>query len=239
MKEKLYKRLQQAMSIRGLRQVDLVEMTGLSKSKINMYVNGEHAPKHDAVYLLAQALGVQEAWLMGYDVPMEDVPSSLDDLSDSEAEHIQKYRAIDERGQETVDRILDFEYERCKGEGWKPEHGMQEYLYLGRIAAAGKWIYPGDIPFEYIKERRIKGADFIVGVSGNSMEPTFYDGDRVYIKKTTDIEFGEIGLFVVNGMYYIKEYAPDGLRSHNPKYALIPKDEEIIVVGKVLGKVEK
>lgn len=206
------------------------------KTSINKIEAGKSKLMQDKILPMAKALQMTPEQLMGWD-NKEPEPQLV--LSDYESDHIRKYRAIDERGQETVDGILDYEYKRCYGKAWEPEYGIEEYLYLGKIAAAGNWIYPGDIPFEYIKERRIKGADFIVGISGDSMEPTFYDGDLVYIKKTTDIEFGEIGLFVVNGMYYIKELAPDGLRSHNPKYALIPKDEEIIVVGKVLGKVEK
>lgn len=71
MREELYVRLQRAMDIRKMRQVDLCEKTGISKSKMSQYVRGDHSPKLDAVYLLAQALDVQEAWLMGYDVPME------------------------------------------------------------------------------------------------------------------------------------------------------------------------
>lgn len=242
MREKLDVRLRTAMKIRGLRQVDLVEKTGLSKSKINMYVNGEHQPKHDGVYLLAKALGVQEAWLMGYDVPMEDSAKDITALSAEEAQHIAKYRTLDDRGRAVVNYILDEECYRSQQiqealyYADDDEHAW--YIYAGKIAAAGTWIYPGDIPIERIRERRLNGADYIVGVSGDSMQPLYEDGDKLYIKKATEIEFTEIGLFVVNGMYYVKEYAPDGLRSKNPKYATIPKSQDIIVVGKVIGKVD-
>ena len=59
------------MEIRCIRQTDLAEMTRISKSKISMYVNGSHEPRSNNIYLLAEALNVQEAWLLGYDVPME------------------------------------------------------------------------------------------------------------------------------------------------------------------------
>ena len=85
MKEELYIRLQKAMSIRNIKQVDLCEMTGISKSKISQYVRGDHAPKLETVYILAKALGVEEAWLMGYDVPMEESkrPISAQPVMDS------------------------------------------------------------------------------------------------------------------------------------------------------------
>ena len=85
MKEELHIRLQEALSIRNLKQVDLCERTGISKSKISQYVRGDHAPKLETVYLLAKALEVEEAWLMGYDVPMEATnrPSGATSVNDT------------------------------------------------------------------------------------------------------------------------------------------------------------
>src|SRR5690554_664381 len=68
------------MEIRGIRQVDLVEQTGIAKSAISAYVNGEYIPKQINTYRIAKALGVDEAWLMGKDVPMEPMPANLKPL---------------------------------------------------------------------------------------------------------------------------------------------------------------
>jgi transcriptional regulator with XRE-family HTH domain len=70
-KEKLQNRLQEAMDSRGLRAVDLVEKTGIPKGTLSYYLSGKTEPKSDRVYLLAQTLNVNEAWLLGYDVPMD------------------------------------------------------------------------------------------------------------------------------------------------------------------------
>ena len=64
-------RLKEAMSLKGLKQVELCEKTGIGKSSMSHYINGTHSPTTDRVYLIAKALGVNEAWLLGYDVPME------------------------------------------------------------------------------------------------------------------------------------------------------------------------
>ena len=56
-----------------MKQVDLVEKTGLGKSAISQYCSGVYEPKQRALYKLAKALDVSEAWLMGYDVGMERV----------------------------------------------------------------------------------------------------------------------------------------------------------------------
>ncbi len=80
MEEKFHVRLREAMEIRGVRQVDLVEQTGIAKSAISAYVNGEYIPKQINTYRIAKALGVDEAWLMGKDVPMEPMPANLKPL---------------------------------------------------------------------------------------------------------------------------------------------------------------
>lgn len=220
---------------KGMTLEELGDKVGVGKSTVRKWENGMIANmRRDKIAKIASALGISPANLMGW--PEEEYAPEII-LTKHETEHIKKYRIIDDRGRSNVDAILGQEY------FWSQNHEYEadlvDYLYLGKVAAAGTEIYPGDIPLERIRERRLDGADFMVGVSGDSMEPTYFDGDKVYVKKTTDIEFGDIGLFIVNGCYYIKEYAPDGLRSHNPNYSLIPKSREIIVVGKVLGKAEK
>lgn len=64
-------RLKEAMEIRGLKAVDLVEKTGYTKSKISQYMNGVYEPKPDALFTIAKVLDVDEGWLMGYDCPMD------------------------------------------------------------------------------------------------------------------------------------------------------------------------
>lgn len=63
-------RLKKLMASRNIRQVDIVERTGIGKSAVSQYVSGKVVPKQDKLYLLAKALNVSPTWLMGYDVPM-------------------------------------------------------------------------------------------------------------------------------------------------------------------------
>ncbi len=71
MKDTFQHRFIEAMRIRGLRQVDVAERSGLDKAQISQYKNGKYEPMQDALYKLANALNVNVAWLMGHDVPME------------------------------------------------------------------------------------------------------------------------------------------------------------------------
>ena len=64
-------RLNTAMRIKNIKATELSEKTGIAKSSLSEYINGKYEAKQDGVYLLANALNVSEAWLMGLDVPME------------------------------------------------------------------------------------------------------------------------------------------------------------------------
>lgn len=64
-------RLRQALALRGMRQSELAERTKIGKSSISTYLTGAYLPKQRNIYKMAEALDVNEAWLMGLDVPME------------------------------------------------------------------------------------------------------------------------------------------------------------------------
>ena len=66
-------RFKEALEIRRMTQTELHERTGISKGAISTYLKGTWKPKQDKVDLISQALRVDPAWLMGYDVPMESV----------------------------------------------------------------------------------------------------------------------------------------------------------------------
>ncbi len=73
-------RIKEGMEIRGFKQSDLVEKTGISKGALSSYISGRYVPKQNNIYLISKALNVSESWLMGNDVPMErhlkNIPSS-------------------------------------------------------------------------------------------------------------------------------------------------------------------
>ena len=81
------KRLRAAIDMRGISQTELAKKTGISKSSISHYLKGDWEGKQDAVYALALALNVSEAWLMGFDAKMErgnnlTAPQSTDDMDE-------------------------------------------------------------------------------------------------------------------------------------------------------------
>ena len=81
-------RLKQLMEIKNLRQVDILEAVKpysehygikFSKNALSQYVSGKVEPKQDKLFILGMALNIDEAWLMGFDVPMERKRPVTDD----------------------------------------------------------------------------------------------------------------------------------------------------------------
>ena len=61
-------------------------------------------------------------------------------------------------------------------------------------------------------------ADFVISVGGDSMEPTYHNGDKVFVEKCNSFDVGEIGIFVVNGEVFVKERGNGCLISHIEQY---------------------
>ena len=70
-------RLNEFMQKNGLKQIDIINRAKpfsseygvkLSKSDLSQYVSGKVEPGQNKLYILARALNVSEAWLMGYEV---------------------------------------------------------------------------------------------------------------------------------------------------------------------------
>lgn len=87
-------RLKEIMKQHDLRQVDILKRTEpyckkfdvrLGRNDLSQYVSGKVLPGQEKLTILAMALGVSEAWLMGYDVPM-DSKITTDKAWDAEAD---------------------------------------------------------------------------------------------------------------------------------------------------------
>ena len=116
---------------------------------------------------------------------------------------------------------------------------LKLYPFLNYAASAGTDLYTDDIPAEQIEAPACRNADFIVGVSGSSMEPYYQNGDLLYVHQTDDVPVGSIGIFSYNGSLLVKKRGEDRLISSNTEFPdIYPNDgSQIITVGTVLGKV--
>lgn len=100
MKQTIGQRIQLALEINHMRQSDLSKKTGISPSAVNQYISGNFEPKQNNIYLLAKALNVNEAWLMGYDVTIERSDHSAPLITEQEVALLKLFRKLSEAGRE-------------------------------------------------------------------------------------------------------------------------------------------
>ena len=108
--ESCSKRIATALKLKGIKQSDLCKLANIPKSSLSLYLSGAYEPKQDRVYSIAKALNVNEAWLMGYDVPMETKkePSPISEplLTEEEKMLLDLFRQVPEDQQQLVLRMI-------------------------------------------------------------------------------------------------------------------------------------
>nr|DAW36037.1 MAG TPA: Repressor protein CI [Caudoviricetes sp.] len=129
----------------------------------------------------------------------------------------------------------------------KEQNGIEEekvvYLVRGRKSAAGSMIHVDDVdanmgvlPSSIVPN----GANELVQITGDSMEPIIKKGSEVYLRYQPTVEDGEIAIVRVEDEGVTCKYLfRDGkniiLKSENSKYDDIVVDaEKVSVIGKVL-----
>ena len=93
---KIAERLKNALEIRDISQSELSRKTGIGKSSISTYLTGEYEPKQKNIYKMALALNVNEAWLMGAEVPMERQETTASHIQNPIAANISPLPAMKE-----------------------------------------------------------------------------------------------------------------------------------------------
>ncbi len=205
-------RLKQAMKERNLRAVDLVELTNISKGRISQYVNGTYEAKPKAIYALSIALNVEQAWLVGYDVPMEPNNSNS-----NYQQHKGSATATHNIPQTTSIASTDL-----------PEAVLVQLPMLGEIScgvpqlAMESWeTYP-----VLMMKNNESQADFCLRAKGDSMIGAgIKEGDVVLVRKQEVVEDGQIAVVIVGEedatlkrVYYNKERGELSLIPENPNY---------------------
>lgn len=214
MKQTTQQRLNQLMSERNLKQVDILNMslplqkeTGIkmSKSHLSQYVNGKSSPDQHKLYLLAKTLNVSEAWLLGYDVPKEDKENGVPSIESI-------YNQLD-RPRKT--KVYNFAEYQLREQNKRPKTTIEIRGYVS--AGTGEWL-DDEIVDEVSYEGVIPEHDFAVKVNGDSMLPLFEDGQVIFIKSTSDVRDGQIIVCQVNNEAFVKKLSGNKLVSLNKKY---------------------
>ena len=226
-------KIKEARLAQHLNQEELAERIGSKYRSISTWENGTAKPDYATLIRLCEVLKTSPNHLLGFDL-------SVDTPSIEEWAILHKYRDIDEIGKEAVSAVLDAEYRRVA----KPKKARLLRLdFYNYPASAGTGNFleterPDEILVKECSEA--EDADYVIPISGDSMEPTYHDGDKVFVEKCDSVEIGEIGIFIVNGEAYIKELGNKCLISHNEAYKPIKlgSSDSIYCCGRVLGVVE-
>ena len=220
----------------GMEQKELAARLGVHKNTVSSWETGRTRPDVTQLPALCEALGLSPYALLGMAEPQPLHTPGEERL-------IGRYRALAAPFRAHVDAMVASLLQASEAES-APELVALPFqpVRLAAGADAGlrditeaETLYFRDAPL-------LRRADGVYKVNGDSMEPTYHDGDLVLVEHIPDgaaLRYGEIGAFAVGNESYIKEYRSDGLHSHNEKYPVMRFDDDaaVYLIGRVLGVV--
>lgn len=205
---------------------------GLPKSSISRYFNKSRQLPINKINLFSDVLGVSSEYLLG-------IQTIASDRNKTQNELLNVYNKLESKRQA---KVYDYASRQLD-----EQNGIQEdkvvYLVRGRQSAAGSMIHVDDVDAEMgVLPSSIvpNGANELVQITGDSMEPIIKKGSEVYLRYQPTVEDGEIAIVRVEDEGVTCKYLfRDGkniiLKSENSKYNDIVVDaEKVSVIGKVL-----
>ena len=219
---------------KGLDQKDIAAQIGITPNAVSNWESGRTRPDFSMLPLLCEILNITLYELYGIDAP-------VDRYSEREQQLVSGYRSLSAGHQRTVD---------CMIQSLKQAEQIEKRPDLAVLTLCSKQLAAGfdggaefddpGTPIYLHSNDMIQQADLVFPVSGNSMEPKFHDGDYVLVERypgCPELQFGEIGAFIIGNSAYLKIYEKDGLHSLNKRYKTIKfaDDETVFLIGRVLG----
>ena len=238
--------LKQLRESKKLALQDVAEETGISYSVYQKYESGARGVGVPALQKLADFYGVTTDYLLGRPTaqpPADTLEQLFSEKSFSalEEELLRKYMELPHEARQAVVQFINDATAKAlqRKNGTAPQKLLVMKRSLHKVSAGTGYDLNDSDAWETVTIKdtgNCRKADFLLEIDGNSMEPTFHDGETVCVQQTTSVEVGEIGVFWVDGCGYIKELGNGCLLSHNSSYDPIPlQDTENRCIGRVLG----
>lgn len=221
----------------GLTQLQVAEALGITASTYCGYETGKRQPDLSRLRRLSHLLHVSADALLSLPSASPEIQKApVRPVTEAEYEGLELFRSLDAHGRRMVRLVFDEELSRLQAAAsCAPER--VSFRISEQPAAAGLGVYLGPDAFREVSVRRgalPRGARFGVPVSGDSMEPAYHDGDILIVSNALP-EPGDVGVFVMDGMGYVKVCGRGELLSLNPAYAPIPVSESVRPCGRVVG----
>ncbi len=229
---------------KGLKQADLCEAIKISSSTMTNWKNRGTDPPAKYIIPICEFLDITPYLLL-----TNKESSSKNELSKDEQALIGYFKNLSDKSKgivlgkaETLAEIEESITPKRK-EPQVIQTTMLRFEDLSVSAGTGEPLDEGGY-HTYIKVKKseeVDEADFAVRIHGDSMSPHFNDGDIVLVNAQPQINNGQIGIFTVNDMGYIKKLGTDRLISINPEYDDIyfEEEQEIRCKGLVIGTLEE
>lgn len=236
-------RIREARLNKNLTQEQLAKMIGVAKSTLTGYEKGNREPNMLTIQKMIKALCIDANYLW------QDFASFPFELTYDEMENlVKRYRSLDNYGKDVVSTILEKEYIRVQNQSIVNEEKesniipmrLVSYYYKNASAGTGQIIFdtPPTKQIEIPNIPKYTCVSYAIGVDGNSMQPTYSDGDTLLIEMTKEIEIGDIGIFQVDGECFVKKLGESELISLNKNHKNVPLNESASCMGKVIGKLK-
>ncbi len=232
-KEEIGKIIRESRLAAGMTQLQVAEKLGRPQQTIANWENGHAQPDANTLFELFRVLGRSVDEAFGFTVESFNVTAR-------ERAHIEKYRALDAYGQDMVSTVLDMECRRCVHQANAAAADDVIYFTLPEYqqpmsAGTGQPADDGWGENLLLRKQPPRGASYVARVCGDSMTPTYQDGERVFVRAQATVERGQVGVFFMDGQQWIKELGDGVLLSHNPDYPPRPMTEGAQCQGLVLG----
>lgn len=244
LRERIRLNLVSYMEIANINQVQLAEKLGISKGTVNNWARGNNSPDVDMVPKICKVLGISIVDLYSptrFEANEYKTSKKAPSLSDEAMKLAKDYDGLDEHGQRVIRLVANEEKARCMKPLQEVPQEPEKVRYITKWfptmpMSAGTGQPAGYEEAEELEltKRPPRSSSFVAPVSGDSMEPTFHDGDKLFIRICEEIEPGQIGVFYMDGQLYVKELGDTALISHNPDYDPIPMQDDIRCQGLVL-----
>lgn len=233
-------RLKELRTKRNLTIAQTAEALGMNANTYAKYERNERDVSTEGLCKIAEFYGVSADYLLGR-APQLDPMKLLIAQGDTSPEALVKqFASLPEEGQALMLAVVralkethEIRYAKKKPRTvWIKQHQNKAAAGFGYLLENDDEWY--DV--EVIDNPKVGEADFAVEIDGDSMEPDYHNGDLALIKIDPDVPVGEVGLFVLDGMGYIKERGKKKLISRNPEYPDI--EGEARCIGLVIGVAE-
>ena len=233
------KRIKYYRERQGLEQKDVAREVGITANAVSNWENGRTRPDFSVVPKLCDILQITLYELYGIDNP-------LNTYTAKEQTIIQDYRGLNHGHQLTVDNLIG-SLKTAEFVGDCPEVICLTFCDKGLSAGfdcGAEFEDEGEPIYLYPHTNTaIRQADLVFAVNGDSMEPEYHDGDMVLVERypgCPELQYGEVGAFMIGNSTYIKVLDEDGLHSLNENYETMTfsDDENVYLIGRVLGILE-